>query len=105
MAHRHGTTRRNLHVLVVIEEGKQVHTGAYPTHTDMIQGWKNFIIEISTPETALDEELRRLADMDSEPDISEVVDSLSTLDIIEWWLGSSKDGLNEARFYEVQDRT
>ena len=98
----HCATPRNLHVLVVIEEGRQVHTGAYATHPAMIQAWRDWVASVATQETALDDELRTLADMDDVPDIEAVVDDLSAIDLIEWWVGRRE--LNEARFYEVQDR-
>lgn len=98
----HCATPRNLHVLVVIEQTITVHTGAYTTHADMIQAWRDWVASVATQETALDDELRTLADMDDVPDIEAVVDDLSAIDLIEWWVGRRE--LNEARFYEVQDR-
>lgn len=98
----HCATPRNLHVLVVIEDGKQVYTGAYATHPAMIQAWRDWVTSVATEETALDDELRTLADMDDVPDIEAVVEDLSAIDLIEWWVGRRE--LNEARFYEVQDR-
>lgn len=98
----HTATPRNLHVLIVTEEGKQVHTGAYATHHDMLQAWKDWVVSVATEETALDEELRDLAAMDDVPDIKDAVDDLSVIDLTHWWEG--RDDLNEVRFYEVQDR-
>ena len=103
--HRCAATPRNLHVLVVIEDGKQVHTGAYATHADMIQAWRDWVCSVATQETALDEELRNLAGFegDDQPDIEEVVADLGSIDLAGWWIRRA-DGLNEVRFYEVQDR-
>ena len=100
----HCATPRNLHVLVVIEEGRQVHTGAYATHPAMIQAWRDWVVSIATEETALDDELRVLGGMEgSTMDIADLLNvAVSDIDLIAWWLG--RDELNEARFYEVQDR-
>lgn len=100
----HCATPRNLHVLVIEEEGRRVHTGAYSTHTDMLQAWRDWVCGAATQETALDEELRELAAMDDVPDIEAVVDDLSAIDLIEWWQNRNVPGGNDALFYEVQDR-
>lgn len=101
----HCATPRNLHVLVVIEQTITVHTGAYTTHADMIQAWRDWVCSVATQETALDEELRDLAgfDGDDPADIQEVVAELGSIDLAGWWIRRA-DGLNEVRFYEVQDR-
>jgi hypothetical protein len=101
-------TPRNLHVLIVIEDGRQVHTGAYSTHHDMLQAWRDWVVSIATEETALDDELRVLAATeegpDDVPDISDVVSELSPIDLIDWWIGRDATFPNEVRTYEVQDR-
>lgn len=82
----------------------RVHTGAYAFHSDMIQAWKDWVCDIAEPHTAIDDELRDLADMKHSPiPIADVVEvGISAVDLIMWWEG--RDDLNEVRFYEVQDR-
>lgn len=98
----HCATPRNLHILIVTEEGQRVHTGAYATHNNMLQAWKDWVVEAAEPNTALDPELRALAAMDDVPDIEQVIEDLSVVELVHWWEG--RDDLNEVRFYEVQDR-
>lgn len=93
-----------LHVLVVTEEDRQVHGGAYSTEADSRQAWRQFVIDTARPSTALDDELRDLALLDYQEagwPIADVVDQLNDIDLIEWW--RSRDDGNDVWFREVTD--
>lgn len=104
---RYPATPRNLHVLIVKESDLTVHTGAYATHTDALGGWVDFVSEAATPETVLYEELLHLSlKCERTPDTTarELIDyGISHIDLIDWWIG--RQAGNEARFFEVQNRT
>ena len=101
-------TKRNLHVLIVKEDGVTVHAAAYATHRAAKAAWVDFVAEAASPETALYEELLALSlkvERDGDTTALDLIEyGISELDLIEWWVNRPGTWGNEARFYEVQDK-
>lgn len=94
--------KRNVHVLIVVEDGVKVHGAVYARHEEMKDGLREFIIEAVTPdntgpwsEMTLSFVLAFVTDDDRDEDDNvawrQAVEGEGILDLAEWWMGLSEN--------------
>lgn len=95
--------KRNLHILVIEEEGVAVCRKAFHSHDDALATMRAEFVEIARNDDQMDDELHLLYGPDEnhpeEPALAVVVGGLSDIDLIDWWQGRRTG--NAVRLFEV----
>lgn len=95
--------RRNLHILVIEEEGVAVCRKAFHSHDDALATMRAEFVEMAGRDDQMDTELFDLygpdEDHPEDPPLVKVVAGLSDIDLIDWW--QSRRTGNAVRLFEV----